>query len=126
MLKASGSPSMEMKYWNSKNFIVSLTNNSKLPIDLTWALHIFFTVKKTSEIEEISETDEPALFQKDVVDWIDDDPETGKFTMTITPDETKEIWFWDFSYDFKIVWSDEAQYSTSIWIFTIAKVVTQK
>jgi archaellin len=78
-----------VKYGNSKSFFITLTNSAGSAIDLTDAT-ILFTVKKTNEIEQETDTDETALLTKTITDIT---PLEGKFTISISPEDTKTIGF---------------------------------
>ena len=115
---------MYVKYGNSKNFFVTLTNSAWTAINLTGAT-VLFTVKKNAELSETDPTDSKALLEKTITDF--DTPRTnGKFTLTLSPEDTAQIGLWDFSYDFKITWSDQSIYNTDIGVISIGKVSTQR
>ena len=121
MLKNDGSITMQVKYGNSKNFFITIPNSEWGALDLTDST-ILFTVKKTADLEKQSETDDTALLQKTIIPG---EPELGKFTISITPEDTQKIGVWDFSYDCKIIWTDWRQQNTPLSVFSVLKVSTQ-
>lgn len=121
MLKNDWSKPMEVKYWNSRNFFITFSDWNSNPVDLTWAT-ILFTVKKTNEIEQTTDTDNTALLQKVITDTI---PLEWKITVAITPDDTVTIGIWDFVYDIKIIWNETKQWNSPLSTISILKVATQ-
>ena len=121
MMSKNGANTIICKYDNPKNINATLKNSEDTPINLTWAT-IYFTVNKTDDVDDIDTTGEKELLKKEITDIT---PLEWKFTLTLSPADTKTIGLWNFSYDFKVVWDENTKYTTPIGILTISNVVNQ-